>query len=180
MGFRRTTIAMAVAGVGVWVTLALSSWSSGDRPTSFELSDGAPSVDALVDRLLHAIATNDAGALTRLRVTESEYRTFIMPGSVQQGEPPQMFPERESKFFWGLLDTKSTYAGKSLLRSYGGHGYTVKTIEYPKGTTAFAWYTAYRDPELTLERDDGEIGQLRIGSIAEVGGRYKFIAFNSD
>jgi hypothetical protein len=79
-----------------------------------------------------------------------------------------------------MLDTKSTYAGKSLLRSYGGHAYTVKAITYPKGKTIFAWYTAHRDPELTLQRDDGEIGYLRIGSVADVGGQYKFIAFNSD
>jgi hypothetical protein len=173
-------ITMAMVVVGLGAMLARASANGGSSPPRFELTDAAPSVDVLVDRFLKAIAANDALALTQLRVNESEYRTLIMPGSVQPGHPPQIFPERESKFFWGMLETKSTAAGAGLLRGYGGRTYTVKKIAYPKGTTDFAWYRAYRDPLLTLERDDGELGELRVGSIAEAGGRYKFIAFNSD
>lgn len=181
MRLTRMTMVMIVAGLGAGTALAVSSsFPTTGRPVRFELADGAPSIEQLVDHLLRAFKDNDVQALTRLRVTETEYRTFIMPGSVHEGQVPQVFPERESKFFWGMLDTKSTFAGKSLLRSYGGHHYTVKAIDYPKGTTTFAWYTAYRDPEVTLQRDDGEEGRVRLGSIAEVGGRYKFIAFNSD
>jgi hypothetical protein len=147
-----------------------------ERPAHFKLVDAAPSVDALIGRLLDAIAKNDADALHRLRVTEDEYRNFILPGSAKPGEPPQVFNEADSKHIWGMNNTHSMYAAKGIIRDYGGHTYRLKGIEFAKGQKEYAWYTAYKVTRLTLEDESGKEGELVLGSIADVDGQFKFVS----
>lgn len=147
-----------------------------EKPAGFKLVDGAPSIDVLVARVLDALAANDARALHRLRVTEDEYRRFVIPGSAKPGQPPQVLDEKQSAFWWGMLNTNSRYAGERIMVGYGGHHYTLKGVEYAKGHTQLLWYDAYKTTVLTLENDDGEERELTLGSIAHVDGQYKFIS----
>jgi len=148
-----------------------------ERPAHFKLVDAAPSVDALIDRLLDAIAKNDPDALHRLRVTEDEYRNFILPGSVKPGEPPQVFKEEDSQHFWGMNNSHSVYAAKGIIRDYGGHKFKLKGIEYGKGQKEYAWYTAYKVVVLKLQDEkSGKDGELVLCSIADVDGQFKFIS----
>jgi hypothetical protein len=149
-------------------------------PEAMHLANAAPSIDVLIDRLLHALEAKDVEALHALRVTESEYRSFILPSSVRKGEPLQIFPERESKFFWDVMNTKSLYTGQALLRSYGGRAYTLEDVTYRKGHRTYVNYEAYGDPILTVKDDRGEILEIEIGSVVDVNGQFKFMAFNSD
>lgn len=146
------------------------------RPAHFKLVDAAPSVDALIGRLLDALAANDADALHRLRVTEDEYRTFILPGSVKPGEPPQVFDEASSQHLWGMLNSHSLYVAKGIIAKYGGHRYRLKGTEFAKGQQKYAWYEAYKVVNLTLEDEKGIAGELELGSIANVDGQFKFIS----
>jgi hypothetical protein len=146
------------------------------RPAHFKLVDAAPSVDALIGRLLDALAANDADALHRLRVTEDEYRQFILPGSAKPGEKPQVFREEESKHLWGMLNTHSQYAAKGIINKYGGHRYRLKETEFAKGEREYAWYKAYKVVDLTLEDETGTVDELVLGSIANVDGQFKFIS----
>jgi len=147
-----------------------------ERPAHFKLVDAAPSIDVLIDRLLDALAKNDADALHRLRVTEDEYRNFILPGSVRPGEPPQIFSEADSKHYWGMNNSNSVYAAAGILRGYGGHKYRLKGIEYAKGQKEYAWYKAYKVVSLKLEDEGGKEDGLVLGSIADVDGQFKFIS----
>ena len=147
-----------------------------ERPAHFKLVDAAPSIDVLIDRLLDAIARNDSDALHRLRVTEDEYRSFILPGSARPGEPPQAFSEADSKHYWGMNNSHSMYAATGILRGYGGHTYRLKGIEYGKGQKEYAWYTAYKVVVLKIEDEKGQDGELVLGSIADVDGQFKFIS----
>lgn len=149
------------------------------RTPALHLDGGATSVDALIDRFLKAVEAKDETALRRLRVTEKEYRNIIIPGTIKPGEKPRQATAANSQFFWGMLNAKSEDVGRLLIKNYGGHHYKRKELKLTKGTRQFGWYTAHGNVELTLEDESGETKELRTGAIAEVGGRYKFIGFNT-
>jgi len=144
-----------------------------------ELSGGASSPEALAQAFLAALAANDSKAAQRLAVSEDEYRKLIMPGSVKPGRPPQIMPDTKSEYFWRKLATTSLYTLKGMMGDYGGKKFTLKGIEVQK-VEPFAWYTAHRDPVLHVETESGEPFSLRLGSMAEYHGRFKFISFWSD
>lgn len=146
-----------------------------EKPSDFRLIDAAPSIEVLLDRFLTALAENDAEALHRLRVTEDEYLTFVLPGSAQPGEPPQTLDAQSKKFAWDMLNTKSHYAGVALLQGHGGKRYRLKEVRYLKGHQQYLWYDAYKVAALTVESENGTEGEITLGSIAHVGDEYKFI-----
>jgi hypothetical protein len=167
--------------IAAFVPIVLAGGPSGRAgAASGDLEDGARSVEALVGRFLDVLAARDAEALRRLRVSEREYLTIVVPGHVEPGSPPQKLPEEQGRVFWELLDTRSRYAELGLLDEFGGSVLRVKRIDYAKGTHRYAGYTAYRRLVLTLASDDGGERELRTGSIAEVGGRFKFVSFVRD
>lgn len=145
------------------------------KPSDFRLTDAAPSIEVLLDRLLKALAANDAEALHRLRVTKDEYLTFVLPGSAKPGEPPQALDAQSSQFAWDMLNTKSHYAGVALLNGHGGKRYRLEEVRYLKGHQQYLWYDAYKVAELTVESEDGTEGAITLGSIVHIGGEYKFI-----
>lgn len=147
-----------------------------ERPAHFALVDAAPSVDVLVDRLLAALKKNDVDALHRLRVTEAEYRTFVLPGSGEPGEPARVYDDVTSNFAWQRLHTNSLYAGDGIIRGYGGHTYELKEVQYLKGRKQYAWYTAYKTVALRLRDETGTERELVLGSIAEIDGQFKFLS----
>ena len=66
-------------------------------------------------------------------MTETEYRSFIIPGSVKPGESPQVLDEESSRGAWGMVDTNSRYAVDGIMKKYGGHKYRLKETEFAKG-----------------------------------------------
>src|SRR5262245_54239763 len=109
-----------LAMVGMTVVLAVNPASSRaneatastspvalQRPGHYRLTDASPSIDALIVRLLEALTKRDAQALNRLRVTEQEYRKFVLPGSSEPGSPATAYDDASSKFAWQMLDTKN-------------------------------------------------------------------------
>src|SRR5262249_54675965 len=144
---------------------------------SVRLKNGAPSVDKLVDQFMQALKDRDKAKIRELRVTEAEYRGLILPGSVDEGKPPQHYNEDASKYFWSILDTKSIYNEASILNAWGGRSVKVKSVSYRGGTKKYADYTAYKQLELKVEDEAGKEDELRLGSVAEVDGVYKFISF---
>ena len=148
-----------------------------DIPRGLQLSNAAASIDELVGRFLRAVESGDEHAVEVLRVTEDEYRQIILPGSVEPGEPPQKFRDQESEYFWGVMNGKSLYSRANMMHGYGGKKFQLKKIGFKKGTRKWAGYIAYEKLVLTLETEDGQEVLLPTGSIAEVGGRYKFVSF---
>ncbi len=146
-----------------------------ERPAHFALADAAPSVDALIDRFLDALQRKDVAALRRLRVTESEYRTFFLPGSVEPGKPPRVYDDDYSKYAWDMINTNSTYAANQIIANYGGHTLKVKERKFLKGEQAYAWYRAFKVLDLALEDEVGQERELTLGSIADVDGQFKFM-----
>jgi hypothetical protein len=176
-----TAAAATVLVFGIAV-LGFASTSSPElkRPARYALVDSAPSIEVLLQRVLEALAANDAQAFRRLRVTETEYREFVIPGSAKEGQPPQILGSSDSEFYWQMLNTKSAYKEAAVLKQLGGRRYTLKGVAYAKGHKRYAWYDAYVTTVLTLESDDGTESELVLGSIAHVDGQYKFVGLHGD
>jgi len=144
---------------------------------SVRLKHGAPSVDKLVDQFMQALKERDKAKIRDLRVTEDEYRGLILPGSVDEGKPRQHYNDEASKYFWSVLDTKSIYNEAGILSAWGGRSVKLKSVSYRGGTKKYAEYTAYKQLELKVEDEAGNEDELRLGSVAEANGVYKFISY---
>jgi hypothetical protein len=171
---RRRVVGIAVLSAsllaGTGVTLATST------PV---LRHAASSPEQLIERLLEALEAEDGGELRKLRVTESEYKRIILAGHVPEGAPFRTFPDEVSDYAWKTLDTKSLYYERHLLNHFGGRRWTVKTVDYDKGSARWAGYQALRQLRLRLAGDDTEV-ELATGSICEVEGHFKFVSFIRD
>ncbi|HVO27137.1 MAG TPA: hypothetical protein VMW56_26295 [Candidatus Margulisiibacteriota bacterium] len=152
--------------------------TSAHPPAQRQLANGAPSVDALLDRLLAALAARDEQGLHRLRVTEHEYRDIIIPGTVKPGAAPRHVDETTSLYFWRMLDQKSRDVGYVMLQRFGGKQYVRKELKFTKGVREFGGYKALGEVRMEIADKDGTQETLPSGYIAEVNGRYKFIGFN--
>jgi hypothetical protein len=176
----RKTIALLAAALSV-LAVALFGARFGAaveaKAPAPQLTDGAPSIDVLLDRFLHALSTHDGDALRRLRVTEAEYRNIILPGSADAGDPLRVYADRDSEFWWSTLNTKSAYSESNLLQQFTAPSYKIKDVKYRKGIKSYASYKAYKQLDLTVEGDQDDPHELRTGSIAEIDGQYKFISF---
>lgn len=150
------------------------------EPTSPGLAGGAGSIEELLDRFQRGLEAGDRGALIDLRVTEDEYKNVIVPGSVKEGEPPQILSEEANEYFYGVLHTKSSYNRDFLLREYGGKQLTVRSYHFEKGEKDYAGYHAYRRLSMDVVDQDGKTYELRTGSVAEVDGQFKFISYIRD
>lgn len=176
------TIAMAGLLVSTGVLAAYGSSDATakptppERPVHFQLENAAPSIEVLLGRVIDALAANDLQALNRLRVTEQEYRSFVLPGAVPKGEAAKVLDEQSAKFAWDMLNTNSTYASQAIIKGYGGRHYTLKDVRYAKGQREYAWYDTFNTTVLTLEDEKGGIGELTLGSIAHIDDQYKFVS----
>jgi hypothetical protein len=145
------------------------------------LANAYASADALIDGMLRALERDDPDALRRLRVTETEYREIILPGSVREGRPLRRYPRDIADYAWGSLATRSFYHEQALLHGHKGRHFIVKAVEYDKGVERYANHTAYKQLRLTLEEPaTGKEVKLATGSIVEIDGRFKFISFIND
>lgn len=172
---------LLLASLGVVVTGAPRMTAGAPRAETSpnrRLIDAEPSIDSLIQKFCRALTTKDKTLLRRLRVTEDEYRNLILPGSVEVDQAPgQPYSEQASRYFWGVLNGKSIYSEAGLLADFGGHDLRVKSIAYRHGIKKYRDYTAYQQITLELDEEDGHSGRMRIGSIAEVDGQYKFISY---
>jgi hypothetical protein len=144
------------------------------------LENASPSVEALIDRFLDALARKDRAALRGLRVTESEYRTLIMPGAVPPGSPLRHYPDEVSEYFWSVMNTKSAHYESYLINTVGGRHLTAKGFTWAKGTEDYATHSAFKQLRLTVEDGDGKEEEVKTGSIVRVGDQYKFMSFIRD
>jgi hypothetical protein len=176
-------LALGAVTLGVSLVFAPDGSRASDetKPASaVRLEHGAPSIDKLIDDFVQAINDKDKARLRQLRVSQDEYAGLILPGSVEPGAHRPQYNQEEVEYLWGIVNGKSIYAEATLLASFGGHHATVTGKEFQKGTKKYADYTAYKQLRLTLKDDKGTEATMRIGSIAEVDGQFKFISYVQD
>jgi len=176
----QVTLALALLVIGgVGATRAVET-SELSAPPVRRLTNPHSSVDDLVESFRQALIAKDKDTLRSLRVTRDEYLGIILPGSVEPGQQRATWARDAQQYFWGSLNGKSIYAEANLLAEYGGHPFRVTQVQYRKGVKDYADYKAYKQLVLTLEDDAGRVDHLRIGSVAEVDGQFKFISYVRD
>jgi len=177
----RPTLAAIAALAVITGCAALGPRSSGGwMGGAADLRNGAPSVDDLMQELVVAIRRNDEGALRTLRVSEEEYRGVILPGSVAPNETPREYAPKFESYLWGSLDQKNRHSERDLLTAYGGRTLTVEDAVFKRGVKVYRGYTAHSQLDLKLRDDKGADVTFEMGSVAQVGDRYKFISFIRD
>jgi hypothetical protein len=144
------------------------------------LRNGAPSMDVLLAQFIDALAARDRNALRRLRVDEREYLDVVMPGSIEPGKERRRFPDEKAKYFWDVLNEKSTFGEIALLNNFGGRKFTVQGVDWAKGVRQFDGYKGYAQLRLTVRDETGAAHEIDTGSVAEIGGRYKFVSYIRD
>jgi hypothetical protein len=159
---------------------ASAETGTATQPTPDRLTGGASSLDELVARFLEALGRRDRDALEGLRVTEAEYRSIIVPGSVAPGAPPQVLSEAGLEYFWGEMSQKSAAHREAILEHFGGRPFTPVRHSFEKGIREFAGYKAYGRLRVVLRDPQGAESELRTGSIVERDGRFKFATFIRD
>ena len=182
MRFERLLILGAVAlGAPVFFgPRGVQASDQGKPAPAARLQHAAPSIERLIDDFVQAINERDKVRLRQLRVSQEEYLGVILPGSVEPGERRPQYNQEEAEYLWGMLNGKSVYVEANLIASFGGHHAMVTEKQFRKGTKKYADYTAYKQLILTLKDDKGTEATMKIGSIAEVGGEFKFISYVRD
>jgi hypothetical protein len=174
---------LAVTLMAAPLVVTASGASTGESPSSntpseYRLADAEPSIDSLIEKFRHALETKDKQLLRQLRVTRNEYLDIIMPGSVDEGQPRVAYNETAKNYFWGILNGKSIYIEANLLYDFGGKPLKVTSVEYRRGIKRYRDYTAYKQLMLTIDDGSGNPPEhMKIGSIAEINGQYKFISY---
>ena len=178
---RAFNVALLIVTIAVTPLVWAETAKKAEPEKPHRLANASPSTDALIERFLEALDKRDAATLRHLRVTESEYRSIILPGTVPPGAPRRQYRDDVTEYFWGTMNGKSASYEKNLLDTVGGHGPSkVKTISYAKGEQQYADYKAYKQLRLVVEDGSGREVDIRTGSIAEIDGQYKFISFIRD
>jgi hypothetical protein len=167
----------------ILIVLALTPLqASADRtieaPKAPKLSNGADSMEELIDRFLRALERGDRQALRDVRVSKAEYLRIVLPGFVPPGQPLKRYPSTMRRWAWDNLNTKSMFYESIFLNTLGGKHLTVDRFDYREGGGhQFALYTGHRQLELFVRDATGEEHEVETGSVVERDGKYKFISF---
>ncbi len=160
------------------VTASVEDGHLPDPPIA--LSGGAPSIDALMEAFLAALAKQDVAALNSLRLTKDEYQRIIVPGTVPPGSTPRTVSPIVDKHFWEMLDFKSDRYVEVLLQRYGGKKFNRGEVRFTKPAQQYDWYNAWGETRQVATDANGIEYLVTSGWIAEVGGRFKFISYQWD
>ena len=179
---RKLTLALVIGLLAVTASGGSTGASPGSNtPSAYRFTDGESSIDSLLEKFRQALETKDKQLLRQLRVTRSEYLGIIMPGSVDENQPRATYNETAQNYFWGILNGKSIYIEANLLYDFGGKQLKVTSVEYRHGIKRYRDYTAYKQLMLTIDDGSGNPPEhMKIGSIAEINGQYKFISYVRD
>lgn len=163
-------------------TIAVGCGATRSNATSDKAAfAGYPSEDVLLDDFVAAIAANDKSAMERLRVTASEYREVIIPGTAPIGKTMQgPLSDRKFNFFWSMLDKKSRDYADVILHEFGGRHWRRVRHWYAEEPREFSGYRAFGEVRIAVVDEQGNKSTIRSGAVADVGGRYKFIGFQYD
>lgn len=182
-----TSVMAGILAVGLLATRGDAATNAADRvgkatgeKRTARLAGGASSVDELIDKFAAALRTKDKEKLRSLRVSQDEYLKVILPGSIDEGAPRPRYTQEEQEYFWGLLNGKSVYVEANLMSSWGGRDIKVTAHDFRRGTKKYADYTAYKQLILKFKDGEGNEDAMKIGSIAELDGRFKFISYVRD
>ncbi len=193
--FRCGSVFPGVAAVLVAAVLFVCGGGRGDAPPAEKFdavseapsatSPVTPSVDGILfdspeeaaRQALELVAAGDAERLSRLALSETDFREAVYP------RLPASRPERNTsaEFLWGMLHQRSRHALAFTLDRHRGQRYELIAVDFVGETTDYGPFQVHRETVLTVETPDGERGTLRIfGSMLEQDGRYQIFSYVTD
>jgi len=139
-----------------------------------ELSGGATSLDELARALVSGVQRKDVGSLHALRVTRSEFETFLWP-EFPQSRPITHIPVSEA---WGFLTANCLAGANRTTTQYGGRPLTFVRVDYGR-SVPYRNFTLYREVLISVrDTRNGQVVPLRFApSIVERRGKFKALTF---
>ncbi len=126
----------------------------GDEP----LERGQPSLEALATRVVEGLNARDEQALSRLVITEAEYKTRLFGVLARHKTAHQMGAD----LLWSMQHRESADDLGHILDLHGGRGYELVAVE-PERVDARDGVTLHRKPVLVVrEAGDAEPRRLRL------------------
>ena len=128
----------------------------------------------LCEEVLGALHAKDAKALQALRITESEYKTYLFP----EFPATRAGTDTNVDFHWDHLNIRSFRGIQDALDQFGGMDLELLDI-ITEGVDEYPSYQLLNKVRLKVRRKpDGEEKVIRVfGSIVELDGQYKLLAF---
>ena len=107
---------------------------------------------------LALIKAGDTDALSRLAVSEVEFREAVYP------RLPASRPERNTsaEFLWEMLHQRSRNSLAYTLNRYQGRSFELVAVDFVGETTDYGPFRVHREAVLTVRAPDGERATLRI------------------
>jgi hypothetical protein len=128
----------------------------------------------LCEEVLRALKAKDRKALQTLRITESEYKTYLFP----EFPATRAGTDTNVDFHWDYLNVRSFRGISDALDQFGGMDLELLDI-ITEGVDEYPSYHLLNKVRLKVRRKpDGEEKVIRVfGSIVELDGQYKLLAF---
>lgn len=143
-------------------------------PSPPPLSGSYQSASELATAVLGALERRDVTALHELALDEREFENHVWP------DLPAARPERNMpmSFVWGDLHQKSEASLGRILASRGGQRFSLVSVRFAGGTTAYDSYLVHRQTVLGVRDSTGAEVNLRVfGSVLEKDGRFKVFSY---
>lgn len=167
----------AAAGDSIFPMEVMIARFQADRPTVTALDDGAArSRDALVARVMEAVADGNAAALHALTVNAAEFGQLYFPTSIYSRKPYAQPPE----VTWLLMDQNSRKGLVRLLREYGGQSLVVAGHDCGGEPKVEGPNRIHEHCRVRIRGADGRVEEVRLfGSIIERAGRFKLMSLSN-
>jgi hypothetical protein len=148
-----------------------------DLPPVASLAGGAASRDALVHRVVDALANNDTTAFERFAVTRAEYAWLYFP-TTAIAHPPYELPPALA---WFQLQERSRKGVTRALRELGGHRIDLRGYRCAPQPRVEGDNRIWSDCRVTVSRDGARAVTLHLfGAILERGGRFTIVSYQND
>jgi hypothetical protein len=144
-----------------------------EQPAGGGLTNGAASVEELVDRMLASLRAGDLAALEALRVTKDEYLRLIFPHFKLTGSGSAL----SADFHWQLLDLKSAKGARHAISEHGGTDLKVLEIRQESKVEDYGHFQLLGKTQVKVRAGGEEIWIRFLGSTVAMGGKFKFLSF---
>jgi hypothetical protein len=144
--------------------------------TATALTGGSSTREALVERLVKAIAAADTLTVRAMAVTPREFADLYYPESPYSRPPYQQQPA----FAWEMIRTPSDGGMHDLFRKLGGSAITYVSHTCAEKVERSGATTRYTDCVVTTrDATAGEFTRRLFGSILEHRGQFKFLSYTN-
>ena len=167
----------AAAGDSILPMAVMIARFQTDRPAVTSFDDGAArSRDALVARVVEAVADSNAAALHALTLNAAEFGHLYFPTSIFSREPYAQPPE----VTWLLMSQNGRKGLVRLLREYGGQSLGVAGHACGSEPKVEGSNRIHEPCTVRIRGTDGRVEEVRLfGSIIERAGRFKLMSLSN-